>query len=97
MDILFLIAMAVIVGWLAVPVVRGLGYNYGRFGRIPDLVIVVMGTVIVAAIMGATVLAENQVAIFGVGLVAALIIVGLLTLFSTAVTMNEQHETDETT
>ena len=92
---LWLIAMGLFVGWLVVPVARQLGYKYGRFGSIGDMLAVLAGTLLGGAVLvwildaiGLTV--SNSVALL-LGFVGATAAVFLLMIYA-ATTAAEPHQ-----
>ncbi len=98
MYILWLIFMALIVGYLAVPLARQLGYSYGRFGRFQDIVLVLIGTIVIGVLLVMALSAlgtwdNSIVSGLAVGIVAAFVMVIILTLLSAKAAADEEPPT----
>jgi Co/Zn/Cd efflux system component len=97
MIFLFLLMMGLAVAWLAVPVARKLGYDYGRFGRTGDMAAVVVGALIGGILfIGVMALLGRQMAGDGgalvVGFLGAAIVVVLLMIFGMTTAAEEPHD-----
>jgi hypothetical protein len=89
MIILWLLMMGLFIAYIAVPMARWLGWDYGRFGRVGDIVLIVAGTLLGGVVLVAFLGLIGQFTIgdagaLGFGFSGALIALGLLVLFSTA-------------
>lgn len=96
MDILWLIAMALFVAYLAVPFARQMGYAYGRYNRFADIMIVLLGTLIFSALVVALfsalgAWAGGAIGALVLGFIGALLMVVLLTIFSISETTHEDR------
>lgn len=97
--ILWLVFMGLLIGFLAVPLAQRFGYAYGRFGRMSDMLLVIVGAVIggvlVTALGGAIGASTggDGGAIVG-GIIGAVISVALLALLSTRAA-NKEPNTQE--
>jgi hypothetical protein len=98
MIILWLLMMGLFIAYLAVPLARWLDWEYGRFGRVGDMLLVIGGTLLGGVVLVAFLGLIGQFAIgdagaLGFGFSGALIALGLLILFSTASAASEPNET----
>lgn len=96
MYIVFLIFMALCIGYLAVPLARELGYAYGRFGRVQDILLILVGTLlfgvaIVALLSWLGAWTGGDVGALILGFIGALLTVGLLTVFSARAAAHEEQ------
>jgi hypothetical protein len=98
MIILWLLMMGLFIAYLAVPLARWLGWEYGRFGRVGDILLVIGGTLVGGVVLVGIVGLIGQFTLgdagaLGLGFAGALVALGLLVLFSTASANDEPNET----
>jgi hypothetical protein len=96
MIIVWLLLMGLFIAYLAVPMSRWLGWEYGRFGRVGDNLLIVGGTLVGGVVLVSIVGLIGQFTIgdagaLGLGFAGALIVLGLLILFSNA-SVDDQPE-----
>lgn len=95
MYILWLVLMALFIGYLAVPLAREVGYSYGRFGRLGDILAVLLGALLfgvlfvaVLAAIGAWAWGETGALVLG--FIGALLAIILLTIFSVSAAPSDE-------
>lgn len=100
MYVLFLLFMGLIIGFVAYPFARSVGWSYGRWGRGTDMVLVIVVTIVVgvlvtliASALGAAI-DPNAGALVG-GFIGAMLAVGGLVLFSLKASSDEPNTTKE--
>jgi hypothetical protein len=79
---LLVLFLLIPIAWLATPLLLEIGYSYELFGRIPDLILVAAGGLLVAVILGVVVLSADNLAVFAIGFVAGLIIIAFISALS---------------
>lgn len=100
MYLVYLLFMGLILGFVAYPLARNLGWKYGRFGRSADMLVVIVATItggllftVLASTIGAS-MDENVDALVG-GFVGALIAIIALVIFSLKAASDEPNQTKE--
>ncbi|MBI5667692.1 MAG: GlsB/YeaQ/YmgE family stress response membrane protein [Chloroflexi bacterium] len=97
---IWLIVMALFIAALAGPVARQFGWSYGRFGRLGDMLVVVVGAILGSVILTAIFSAVgfqaggDNGALIG-GFVGAMIAVVLMVLFGAASASAEPNRAGE--
>jgi uncharacterized membrane protein YwzB len=96
MILVVLAILGLAIAWLAVPVLRQVGYtSYGRFGRFGDALLVVFVTVIIGFGVGSVLLQSGELSSVIIGTIAALAMVALLTILGGGAASEEERQTKE--